>query len=719
MLYILRVIINTIVLIYFIGCPAAFAVPTVGLAGTSSQQPSSPTTWVNARAIGSYYAAHGHLVRSGNTLHQFFCGSQKNYVAGEGPEWNRTSGHGPDSVWYTSSGNNGLTWSSPIQLIKANLRQGPCTSTIVSQVISGTTYYYMIFEAYEDQSDEILALFAARSTSLSGPYAIYTNNGWQAQPTSAKWKPIYEPKVIRDGGRTSIASWKSGRCMDKKTTACNTWGAGWFETCSVNGTAKCCNSSDKPIGVDDDTIGGGNPFWGVGIPVLVQKPGGPVLIYYVDSTYDLLNNGSLKRYPCGNQATNSNYPLTLVNTVTFPGGVPTINPATETPTLDLNGNVTWLQASVHWMTQLGGGAYLALYYQGGSWSENMQWVVAKTSDDGIHWGNEQRVAWVDFRGGSTEAWEWGDVLRLEGDPNGVNTTLGPLKLSVTSSYDLFNPVMSSDRDKLPDGRNIPWTLFDSHQNIYGYTVTFDSGTWGNMIVPTDAERNVDPFNDSTRAFVSRVERSRTTTKTNCNNGLGSGFTICGKGFTGAVSVTFDQSNGDMVSKVWPTLGCQWTDLAGRLCKSFLLSPAQQDFFDNGGNATVNAWTASTGQAARVSLNADITSTVPKRNPDSIMGFWLEPTSNWVTSCGTSYPKPGEIFEIKMRYDSDSHTDYYNDTNSFNYIDNNSKLRCRSVVRETTYPHTGRGQYSLGLPTSNKQPRIIFNTSQGQPVDNAP
>jgi len=142
--------------------------------------------------------------------------------------------------------------------------QSPCTNSVVKV----GSYYYMAFESWQPR-DYLVAIFIARSTSPTGPFAILrTDDTWSTHGTSSQaWKPIVSPHLLsRVNGPTWAYKWRNS------ATLCN-------------GNASTCKSEDW------DWIGNprpwGNAYWGAGIPRAVVDPtdASRFLLSYTDVTH--------------------------------------------------------------------------------------------------------------------------------------------------------------------------------------------------------------------------------------------------------------------------------------------------------------------------------------------------------------------------------------------------------------------------------------------------
>lgn len=241
------------------------------------------------RAAGSYFAYNGETIVDAGVHHSYFCGTGKTFSPSDlgNPGWNFGGPDPADAVYVSSSTTLTGGWSTSGKIVQAEpvptpagsyeppflpvpagntLRydQSPCTSSIVK--IGG--YYYLAFESWQPR-DYLVAIFLARSTSPTGPFAILrTDDSWAEHGVSAlDWKPIVSPHLLsRVNGPTWAYKWRAS------ATLCNA-------------SATTCHSEDWDWVAHPRPWG--NAYWGAGIPRVVADPDASdrFLLYYTDVTH--------------------------------------------------------------------------------------------------------------------------------------------------------------------------------------------------------------------------------------------------------------------------------------------------------------------------------------------------------------------------------------------------------------------------------------------------
>lgn len=200
--------------------------------------------WIDARQQGTYYASNNSLVRdnSGN-LSISYCSSGEPFNQDFAPDWRATANYSADKIRQQSFSGRNKIWSRNRVLVEAyrekqqdNLDQTPCTNSVI--YYQGN--YYIYFEARESDSG-VIAIFVARSSNLSGPYEIFTYDGWKLSPTQSIYKPVLKPAILYVPGGTL-----------------------W-------------------VSKYEQTNGQENSYWGAGIPRVTQKDN-QLYLYYVDTT---------------------------------------------------------------------------------------------------------------------------------------------------------------------------------------------------------------------------------------------------------------------------------------------------------------------------------------------------------------------------------------------------------------------------------------------------
>jgi len=579
-------------MIIIIQIPSRAACETASKVFLKNIQPQGK--WIDAREHNSYYAAFGSLIKDSEGLHLFFAGSGKDYVEGEWPEWQKDTPYSTDRIYYSKSTDGGRTWSKAIPIIQAakdpqtgkEIRaQGACANSVV--YFNG--YYYLYFESYNPPS-YMIAIHAARSRNISGPYEIWTDDGtghghWSrtdinpSRPgsTTEAWKPVIKPKLLR---------FPNGEKYAKDVLPLSRNQSYW------------------------------NDYYGTGIVSGAMVKDNQIYLFYIDTTYDAYTDskGAILfpyslGYNCYEYGPDGRlvlhdparpfqiYPVSLMCTsadgVTFDGN-------DEKALWDLSAN--WRLWNVSAFVYSPQDRYFIAF----SAKELGNILSSRTSADGINWGPATVLANLahSYKGHPRIAVNPSGQINADGY---ASPSLSDTYLYLGRNYLLQNRILLSD-----------YHYYEGGFNLYGFKLGLTTDPSQAITGDILETPQTPPIGfDQKAVYITETNRYAN------YSGQGSGFYAAGTGFKDNVYAEVRWINphdpsGKLGISVWYTknssthritswhsdpvpVGERHDYYPERYCVFIPVSAAIQDLFNQGWQAFFTLYNADTGRSATVNM----------------------------------------------------------------------------------------------------------------------
>jgi len=449
----------------------------LSISGTLAET-STPIKWIDARQQGSYYATLNSLIRDDSgRIQMTYCSSGEPFNQNYAPDWRATAVYATDKVRYQYSDNNGTTWSTASILVGAgtdnhfwefnpnwkiqrnwaqdgyywefstdynawigyqkdsnsnigtgwgtimrtqeNLFQGPCANVIM--YYKGK--YYIYFESYTPPS-ATGSVYVARSNLASGPYEVWTYDGWRTSPTNSTWKPVIKANILTVAGDAYVADHYKQQAQ-------------------------------------------GNPYnllYGAGFPRSITQKDGKIYLYYLDTTYWLIwkdEQGNIHEY---DRTPAEQIPYQLVAI----GEDPTnLENTYANRMVDSSGTELWDFFSPKYFPEQN--KFYTFFMEN---INGQNKIVYRTSDNGIIWSDKQvfgnapladilAESAVDHSNNTIEAFKF---LSPISDKSGYGK-LSDLYLTYSKEYILSNAPVG-----WKDTPNFKW--YYGGTDIYGFKINF-------------------------------------------------------------------------------------------------------------------------------------------------------------------------------------------------------------------------------------------------------